>query len=154
MSQKAPLATIPYLHFSIDAFRNFILANNMTPYVVVALTPGVDEMLDQYANEEGMIILNLSESACRAYQISEEGYMIVEQRFQGKAHRAFIPVGWVRAMYARENPNYAVGFEQDLFNIQINNGVPRSAFETAPVETAEETDNVTPLRKGGLTVVK
>jgi Stringent starvation protein B len=153
MSQPAPEARIPYLHFAIDSFRNFILANNMTPYVVVELTPGVDEMLDQYA-KDGTIVLNLSESACRAYQISEEGYMIVEQRFQGKAHRAFIPVGWVRAMYARENPEYAIGFQGDAFGIQINNGVPRSAFEQPAVETAEEASNVTPLRKGGLTVVK
>lgn len=153
--QQQPVATIPHLHFSINAFRDFIIANDMTPYVVLVPIRGVDEVLDQFVREDGSLILNLSNSACRTYQISEEGYMIVEQRFNGKPHRAFIPVGWIKAMYARENPNYALGFDGDIYGIPVNNGTAApTVFNTPVVETAEETDNVTPLRKSGLTVVK
>lgn len=153
MSQ--PVATIPFLHYTIDAFRNFIIANNMTPYAMIQLTTGVDEMLDEHAQPDGQITLNLGDNACRTYQISEEGYMIVEQRFKGKPHRAFIPVGWVKAMYARENPQYAIGFDGDAFGIPVNNGTETPTVFKAPVEeAAEETSNVTQLRKGGLSVVK
>lgn len=153
MSQP-PIATIPYLHFSINAFRDFLIANNMTPYAVIAPIPGTDEVLDQFV-KDGTVTLNLSDSACRTYQISEEGYMIVDQRFNGKPHRAFIPVGWIKAVFSRENPNYAIGFEGDAFGTPINDGtaVP-SVFKAPAVETVEETTNVTPLRKSGLTVVK
>jgi len=153
--QEQPTAKIPYLHFAINAFRDFLIANNMTPYAVLQPIPGVDEVLDQYVREDGSLILNLSNTACRSYQISEEGYMVVEQRFNGKPHRAFIPVGWVKALYSRENPNYAVGFVGDLFGTPVNEGkAPSTVFDTPAVEAAEETSNVTPLRKSGLTVVK
>jgi len=153
MSQE-PKITIPYLHFSLTAFRDFIIANDMTPYIVVKPIPGADEVLDQYV-KEGTVTLNLSPTACRSYQISEEGYMIVEQRFNGKPHRAYIPVGWVLAMFARENPQIGMGFDGDIFGTPINDGkTTPSVFDTPVVETAEETSNVTPLRKSGLSVVK
>lgn len=153
--QNPPVATIPFLHFSINAFRDFIQANNMTPHIMVRLTPGYDSVLDQYA-KDGHITLNVSDTACRNYQISEEGYMVLEQRFNGKPHRAFIPVGWVEVMFARENPDYGQMFVGgDAYGIPINNGkeLP-TVFPKAEEKTAEEPSNITPLRKGGLTVIK
>ncbi|QZA70822.1 stringent starvation protein B [Erwinia phage AH06] len=148
---------IPLVHFQIDAFRNFLIANGFTPYAVFALPKGLDPVLDQFIND-GQIILNVGLTACGHYEITDDGYMVMEQRFNGKPHRSFVPVKYLLAMYAREDVKHAMMFP-DLAELDVSGETEMlpddQVVMQADVEAEAAPSNVTPLRRGpSLSIVK
>lgn len=88
----------PYL---IRAVHEWILDNGMTPYVLVnAQMTGVN-VPRQYI-ENGKIILNLSPSAVRRLNLSNDGVSF-DARFGGTSYHVAVPSLAVLAIYAREN---------------------------------------------------
>ena len=88
----------PYL---LRAFYDWIVDNNLTPYIVVdAYIRGVE--VPQQFVKDGQIVLNVSPSACVNFNIGLEAISF-EARFSGQPMLVYVPCIAVSAIYAREN---------------------------------------------------
>ncbi len=88
----------PYL---LKAFYDWIVDNNLTPYIVVdAILPGVE--VPQQFVKEGQIVLNISPSACVNLHIELDAISF-QARFSGQPMQVYVPSIAVSAIYAREN---------------------------------------------------
>lgn len=100
--------TRPYL---IRAFHEWILDNDLTPYLLVdAEVNGVQVPIEFVT--EGKIVLNLSPSAIRSPELGNE-WISFNARFGGVARDIFVPVHAVRAIYAQENGKGMVFHDED-----------------------------------------
>ncbi|MCC2617766.1 ClpXP protease specificity-enhancing factor [Aestuariibacter halophilus] len=88
----------PYL---LRAFYDWIVDNNLTPYIVVdATVPGTQ--VPQEHVKDGQIVLNISPSACGKLQLGNVDVSF-EARFGGVPRILNVPCRAVLAIYAREN---------------------------------------------------
>ncbi|VAX09888.1 Stringent starvation protein B [hydrothermal vent metagenome] len=88
----------PYL---LRALYEWIMDNNLTPYVLVNAEAERVEVPTQYI-ENGKIVLNLSAAAVNSLDLSND-YVMFNARFSGKATDVNFPVSAVLAIYAKEN---------------------------------------------------
>ncbi|QEA14036.1 ClpXP protease specificity-enhancing factor [Comamonas flocculans] len=91
------VSTRPYL---IRALHEWCSDNGLTPYVVVQVDDSV-HVPQEYVSR-GEIVLNISDEATSALQISNE-FIVFKARFGGKPRDISVPIGRVSAIYAREN---------------------------------------------------
>jgi len=88
----------PYL---LRALHEWILDNDLTPYVLVDATQEKVEVPKQYI-ENGQIILNITPMAVQGLTMDND-WISFSARFSGKPFSVFIPVTAVQAIYAKEN---------------------------------------------------
>ncbi|MCW9025233.1 MAG: ClpXP protease specificity-enhancing factor [Gammaproteobacteria bacterium] len=88
----------PYL---LRAIYDWIVDNNMTPYVLVDAETRQVEVPRQYI-ENGKIVLNLSPVAVTALDMTND-YVMFNARFSGSAMDVSFPISSVLAIYAKEN---------------------------------------------------
>ena len=101
-------STRPYL---IRAIHEWLLDNDLTPHLLVDVTvEGVDVPVEY--SKDGRIALNISPGATEALTMDNTGIGF-RARFGGVATEVYLPVGAVRAIYARENGRGMVFGEQD-----------------------------------------
>ena len=92
-------SSVPYL---IRAIYEWIVDNDLTPYLMVdANRPGIVVPQD-YLDEHGRIILNISPGATSELLMSNEE-ITFNARFSGQSMGVVVPTHSVRAIYAREN---------------------------------------------------
>jgi stringent starvation protein B len=128
----------PYL---IRAVYDWILDNNLTPYLLV--NADVDHaILPQEYIEDGKIVLNLNPSAINDLQLGND-YIMFNARFSGKAMEINVPIVSVLSIYARENG------QGMMFNENDNTPPPSS-----PDGNSTSSDNLKKPRKPQLKVVK
>ncbi len=97
----------PYL---ARALYEWILDNGLTPYLLVdATVPGT--VVPQDFVQDGKIVLNISPSAVRGLDISNEAVSF-NARFRGVAQDVYVPILAVLAIYARENGHGMVFAEE------------------------------------------
>ena len=97
----------PYL---LRAIYEWLLDNNLTPYIVVAADmPGVEVPSSHIEN--GQLVLNISPDACRNLLLGDEE-LTFSARFGGTPRLLRIPIDAVMAVYAREN-NLGMVFGQE-----------------------------------------
>ncbi len=89
----------PYL---IRAIYEWIVDNNLTPYVMVDATRKGTVVPEDYLDAEGRIILNISQTATSELIMSNEE-ITFNARFSGQAIGICVPIYSVKAIYAREN---------------------------------------------------
>jgi len=89
----------PYL---IRAIYEWIVDNDLTPYLMVDATRSGTVVPEDYLDEKGMIILNISPSATSELLMSNDE-VTFNARFSGQAMSIVVPVYSVKAIYAREN---------------------------------------------------
>lgn len=88
----------PYL---IRAIYDWVVDNNMTPYILVnADYPGV-EVPQEHVNN-GKIVLNISPQACRGLHLDNDK-IIFTARFSGLTVQICVAPAAVLAIYAKEN---------------------------------------------------
>ncbi len=98
----------PYL---VRALRDWIIDNNMTPYILVdAEMPNV-EVPRQYV-AEGKVVLNLSPTAINDLDIEGE-VLSFNARFSGHSFNVMLPVFSIIAIYAQENGKGMVFADED-----------------------------------------
>ena len=127
----------PYL---LRAFYEWIVDNNLTPYLVVnANFPGTQ--VPQEHVQDGQIVLNISPASTGKLAMGNSE-LTFEARFAGVARSLVVPCKAVLAIYARENGAGTVFTPEDDFD---------SDEQTVTEPTAEA-----PVKKGKptLTVVK
>ena len=128
----------PYL---IRAIYDWIVDNNLTPYVLVnADYPGV-QVPEAHVNN-GKIVLNISPHACRGLHL-ENDRIIFTARFSGEVVQICIVPAAVLAIYAKENGR-GMDFGEEPLPTNIK------AAPTPPVVQKESTGR----RKPALTLVK
>ena len=88
----------PYL---VRALIDWIVDNDCTPFVAIASEMGGVTVPPGTA-KDGRVVLNLSASATRNLQISNE-VLTVDCRFAGKPFHVTVPMGALVAVFAREN---------------------------------------------------
>jgi stringent starvation protein B len=133
----------PYL---LRAFYEWIVDNNLTPYLVVNATyPGTQ--VPQEHVQAGQIVLNVSPSSTGKLILGNQD-VTFEARFGGVARSLVVPCKSVLAIYAKENGAGTVFTPEDEVD------------SDEPVETVSETESNSPTsapkKKGRptLTVVK
>lgn len=121
----------PYL---LRAFYEWIVDNNLTPYIVVnALHPQVE--VPQEFVKDGQIVLNVSPGACVNFMLDIEG-LSFQARFGGQPRRLSMPSEAVMAIYARENGAGTVFATEDEMQKQDDAEVPEAVDEPTPEPTA------------------
>jgi stringent starvation protein B len=96
MSEKLP-STKPYL---VRAIHEWCTDNGFTPHVTVDVNERVRVPREHVRN--GRIVLNIGHEATGDLQIGND-LICFKARFGGVAHDISFPVGYVAAIYAREN---------------------------------------------------
>ncbi len=91
-------STRPYL---IRAIYEWIVDNQQTPHLLVEVKDEQVRVPQQYI-EDGVIVLNVSPSAVRDFDLGNE-LIVFSARFSGKSYDISVPVDAVQAIYAREN---------------------------------------------------
>ncbi|MEL7388078.1 MAG: ClpXP protease specificity-enhancing factor [Pseudomonadota bacterium] len=104
----------PYL---LRAFYEWIVDNDLTPYIVVDATNELVEVPQEFV-KDGQIVLNVSPSACVNFSLDIEG-LSFQARFGGQPRRLSMPCEAVIAIYARENGAGTVfATEEDIASAQ------------------------------------
>ena len=88
----------PYL---LRAFYDWLVANDLTPHLVVDATlPGVQVPMEFVS--DGQIILNIAPRAVGNLELGDEAVSF-NARFSGRPHSVIVPMFAALAIYAREN---------------------------------------------------
>lgn len=142
----------PYI---IRAFYDWIVDNNVTPYIMVDATLPYVEVPEQYISE-GKIILNLLPSAIHNLILGNE-WVSFSTRFNGVSVDISLPIGSIIAIYARENghgmefkaePLTAKPFVEDSdIKISIKETPAFSVVSTTPKEKDTKPKKKTPAKK-------
>lgn len=88
----------PYL---IRAIYEWLVDNNLTPYILVNATVDGVQVPHEFI-DEGKIVLNIDPGAVRNYH-SDNEWISFSARFSGKAMELFIPIHAVQSIYSKEN---------------------------------------------------
>ena len=88
----------PYL---IRALYEWLADNDLTPYLAVDATLE-DVMVPSQHIQDGQIVLNITMSAVRNLDISNEA-VTFSARFGGVPQQVYVPVTAILAIYAKEN---------------------------------------------------
>ena len=122
----------PYL---LRAFFDWIVDNDLTPYIVVDATNSLVEVPQEFV-KDGQIVLNISPSACVNFYLDKDG-LSFKARFSGQPRSHSMPSEAVLASYARENGAGTVFAPE---------GLPEDEPETdsAPVLEEAKTDAEVP----------
>ncbi|WP_218352224.1 ClpXP protease specificity-enhancing factor [Alteromonas lipotrueiana] len=138
----------PYL---LKAFFDWIVDNQMTPYIVVDATNRLVEVPQEFV-KEGQIVLNVSPSACVNFAMDLE-FISFQARFGGQPQNLSMPCQAVLAIYARENGAGTVfAVEEDLASADSADSIEReiepSSRPSADVSEADSDNAPVPPKKG------
>ena len=146
----------PYL---LKAFFDWIVDNQMTPYIVVDATNELVEVPQEFV-KEGQIVLNVSPSACVNFAMDLE-FISFQARFGGQPQNISMPCQAVMAIYARENGAGTVfAVEEDLTATEtektIEDDTEQSTRPSGDVNEADSDNAPVPPKKGkpNLKVIK
>lgn len=143
----------PYL---LRAFYDWIVDNDMTPYIVVDARIETVEVPQEFV-KDGQIVLNVSPSACVNFYLDTDG-LSFQARFGGQPRQLSMPCQAVMAIYARENGAGTVFATEDEMSPEAP---PEPASESPSPKPADEqndqqADAPVPPKKGkpSLKVIK
>jgi len=105
-------AMSPSRPYFIRAVYEWILDNNLTPYLLVNASYPNTQVPVEYVRD-GRIILNLTPSAIRNLHLGNE-QVEFSARFGGQSRNLFVPVGSILAIYAKENGKGMFFEEEDM----------------------------------------
>lgn len=102
------ISSRPYL---IRAIYDWIVDSGLTPYMLVSAQVADVTVPTQYI-QDGKIILNVSPSAVRGLELTNE-WVMFSARFSGVSMEVSLPPQAVLAIYAKENGRGMVFSEED-----------------------------------------
>lgn len=97
MKKYRLISTRPYL---LRAYYEWIVANQLTPYVLVDATQEGAEVPLEFARD-GQIVFNLAPKAL-AELVFEQKYLRFRASFSGEARTVYVPIEAVLGVYAME----------------------------------------------------
>jgi stringent starvation protein B len=129
----------PYL---LRAFYEWIVDNNLTPYIVVDAHYAGTQVPQEFV-QDGQIVLNMSPASTGNLQLGLQDIMF-DARFGGVPRNIVVPCPAVLAIYAKENGAGTV------FTVEENIGSDEVEEQTVTDETQQKPKKGKPT----LTVVK
>lgn len=132
----------PYL---VRAIHEWIVDNDLTPYLLVDGSKEGVEVPDGYLDEQQRIILNISPTATSELLITNEE-ITFNARFSGRAVCIIVPTYCVLAIYARENG------QGMMFN--ENENPPDPPGDKKSGDSPQKSDKPTEVKRPQLKVVK
>ena len=102
------ISSRPYL---IRAIYDWIVDNNLTPYLLVNAEAADVTVPEQYI-QDGRIILNISPKAVRGLELTND-WVMFSARFGGVSMEVSVPPQAVLAVYAKENGRGMVFSDED-----------------------------------------
>ena len=117
----------PYL---LRGLYDWICDNHLTPYLLVDAT-GDDLSIPFEFVEDGKIVLNISPSAVRDLDLSND-YINFKARFSGQSMNVYFPANAVLAIYAKENGRGMIFQEEEQ---ELGN---KNELAPAPIEDKKE----------------
>ena len=131
----------PYL---IRAIYEWIVDNNLTPYLMVDATRKGAIVPEDYLDEQGRIILNISPSATSELLLTNEE-VTFNARFSGQAIGIVVPTHCVKAIYAREN-GQGMMFNEDASDTAVDGPVGKKRALLESVSSPDLSDSKTTQR--------
>ncbi len=122
----------PYL---LRALYDWINDNRLTPYVLIDANVGDMDIPRDFV-EDGKIVLNISPSAARDMDLSND-YISFKASFSGKNMNVYFPSHAVVAIYAKENGQGMVFPKENEEVADADDNTSNSAIEQ-PVEKRKE----------------
>jgi len=89
----------PYM---VRAFFSWIVDNQCNPYLVVQADYPQTRVPQEYVDESGQIVLNISPDIVNDLQLTDK-FVTFTARFSGVKCNIYIPIQAVVAIYAKEN---------------------------------------------------
>lgn len=123
----------PYL---LRAFYEWIVDNNMTPYITVDATADEVSVPRQHV-KDGRIVLNISPTAVRDFVMDNDAVSF-SARFSGVAFYVYCPIYSVLAVYSRETQEGASFPPDEYAQIKPVAKGPSLAAVSTRAEQAEE----------------
>ncbi len=140
------------------AFYDWLVENDLTPYVVVDATlPNVDVPM-QYV-KDGQIVLNIAMRAVEHLDLGNE-FLSFSARFSGNVVHIKVPMYAVTAIYAKENGAGTMFDAEPAYDKQLEALASRQNVEVVAEDSKEGFDveetvqALKPKGKPTLTVVK
>lgn len=141
----------PYL---LRAFYEWIVDNDLTPYIVVDATNELVEVPQEFV-KDGQIVLNVSPSACVNFSLDLDG-LSFQARFSGQPRRLSMPCEAIIAIYARENGAGTVfateedvaRAQQDSTDTSENASQPSGPTSLEDADASDVKDAPVPPKKG------
>ncbi len=111
----------PYL---IRALYDWIVDNGCTPYILVNALHE-DVMVPQdYVNQDGQVVLNISPAAIEGFDMSDSG-LSFNARFRGVPTDIYAPCAAIMGIYAKENQQGMIFEPEDPEPPKPNGGKPK-----------------------------
>lgn len=148
----------PYL---LRAFYEWIVDNNLTPYLVVDATMAGVKVPTQHV-QNGQIVLNINPSAVGNLLLGNDA-VTFNARFGGSPFALYIPQRAVLAIYARENgagtmftPEEDEMSDDEYYAEELadEEQVEASAENIEPATKPKSTDSANPKKPSHLRVIK
>jgi stringent starvation protein B len=148
----------PYL---LRAFYEWIVDNNLTPYLVVDATMAGVKVPTQHV-QNGQIVLNINPSAVGNLLLGNDA-VTFNARFGGSPFALYIPQRAVLAIYARENgagtmftPEEDELSDDEFYAEELadDEQVEASAETIEPATKPQATDSAKPKKPSHLRVIK
>lgn len=105
-----PTQLLPRRPYLFKAFYDWILDNELTPYIVVNANKSGVQVPEDYV-QDGQIVLNIAPQSVGQYSVSQEAIEF-NARFGGSPRHIYVPMAAIEALYAREN-GVGIGFEPE-----------------------------------------
>ena len=116
----------PYI---FRAFYDWILDNELTPYIVVD-TSVYGVLVPQEFIKDNQIVLNIAPQSIGQYLANNE-QIEFNARFSGVPQHIVVPMAAIEAIYAREN-GVGMGFEDEPHYKALREGVNQPAENIKP----------------------
>ena len=116
----------PYI---FRAFYDWILDNELTPYIVVD-TSVYGVLVPQEFIKDNQIVLNIAPQSVGQYLVNNE-QIEFNARFSGVPQHIVVPMAAIEAIYAREN-GVGMGFEDEPHYKALREGANKPAENVKP----------------------
>ncbi|OCG07336.1 ClpXP protease specificity-enhancing factor [Gilliamella apis] len=116
----------PYI---FRAFYDWILDNELTPYIVVD-TSIYGVLVPQEFIKDNQIVLNIAPQSVGQYLVNNE-QIEFNARFSGIPQHIVVPMAAIEAIYAREN-GVGMGFEDEPYYKALREGANKPAENVKP----------------------
>ena len=116
----------PYI---FRAFYDWILDNELTPYIVVNTSiNGV--LVPQEFVKDNQIVLNIAPQSVGQY-LANNDQIEFNARFSGVPQHIVVPMAAIEAIYAREN-GVGMGFEDEPYYKTLREGINKPSEKAKP----------------------
>ncbi len=139
-------ALTPTKPYMLRAIHEWCVDNNLTPHLLVAVNS--QTRVPMAYVKGGEIVLNLSYGATKDLHLDNEA-IVFSARFGGVSQNLYVPVGAVKAIFARENG------EGMFFEVNANEASKDMSLDSAPgLQDGTADDKKASIKKPTLTIVK